>query len=76
MISLATRHIYPLESTNPIELNPFILYQKNSFFSIGFVRKVFMEKIARLYLLLKAEDIYDEFIKITEELKRKKDYNE
>lgn len=35
-----------------------------------------MEEITRLYLLLKAEDIYDEFIKATEELKGKKDYNE
>lgn len=30
-----------------------------------------MEEIQRLYLLLKAENIYDEFIKIAEELKER-----
>lgn len=70
------QHINLSESMNPIELNPFILYQKNSFFSIGFVRKVIMEEIRRLYLLLKAEDLYDEFMKFLEELKGKKDYND
>lgn len=35
--------------------------------SVSEVRKVIMKEIQRLYLLLKAENIYDEFIKELEE---------
>lgn len=57
---------------NPIELNPFILYQKSSFFSIGSLEGEKM-KIIELYLMLQKENLYDEFINYCEERRKLND---